>query len=304
MTAAVGKEVLGKVGVGGDFCCARTVDVMTSEVRSDPLTGVRSVHPDMSAKPFPRAVRHLPAVPGACALCRLASEELNEKSQILDDGAWRDVSLDDEHVRTTSNRWSPVERAGRADLIVVKRHVNGIEELRRLELSSVLSQIYEVADRFHQGFAKTLRTISVGQSVGSSQPHLHAQVVSTSIESASAWEFDLSKEALAKDAEAAEAAGLVISREDALVYAPYAPSYAGELRIVAKDFPELVGGVERLFGAVATLIGPLDYRVVLHRGADLVAQVVLQFTTPGLHADVLGLTIIPVSPQRLAEQLR
>ena len=275
----------------------------TEEIRVDRLTGVYSVHPDMSGKPFPTAARNIPDVGAECALCRLVQEPLDENFEIEDEGSKRPVLRDDHYARTTTNRWSPVESVGRADLIVLARHAEGLGELDESEMCAFLSHIFDMAHQ-HQGYAGTLMTTAVGRGAGSSQPHLHGQVVSTGVVSPQAWVIDVSAASLDDDIAAATTHSLLVRRgSEFSTYVPYAPAYAGEVRIVAGSLAGLTRGLKELVDLIETRIGALDYRVVFHRGDRYVAQLVLQFSRPGLHSDILGLTVISAPVDRLAAKL-
>ena len=275
------------------------------ELRTDILTGVVSAHPDLSAKPFPHPVRTLPTPLGPCALCAASNDPVIDGFVREPDGSLREVFVAGNLTRVLANRWSPLGHSATAELLMPRRHVTSFEDLSDDELVDLFAT-WCARRQSHVGHAiHNLAFANVGYDAGATQPHLHAQVVSTDLFGHPTLRMNTSPEAVLADVARAEVHNLVIASNDAAItYAPYAPANDGELRIAA-DTPEaLAFALRDLIVVVNDRIGPSSYNLVLHGHNRLVAQVVPRVNHGILYTTYLGLVLVVMPPATLATRLR
>jgi hypothetical protein len=275
------------------------------DVRCDPLTGIYSVHPDLSDKPFPTVFRDLPFPAHTCVLCRLTTAEPNDEGEIFDATTWRPITLQGPTVVTVPNRWLPFGDESRADLVIVRRHTTCVEDLIDTELVEFFTQLLTARAYHQRDYSRTLVFINVGQSAGSSQPHLHGQVVSTDIVAPAPITPILLPEAINEDLDAARSHDLIVNLStSATTYVAYAPSRTGEIRVTADSTLSLAHAVQSALERLSAEVGEMSYNIILHVDELLVAQILPHFVAATIYPQYLGVDVITVPPSDLARRLR
>jgi diadenosine tetraphosphate (Ap4A) HIT family hydrolase len=277
---------------------------MNPDVRTDPLTGVVTVHTDLSAKPVPRLARDLPELRSPCPLCQLGAAVPDAEGLITDGEMRRPAKLASGLVLSMQNRWPHFGGHSEADLVLPRRHATCLEDLSNVEVEEFFGQMLRLLELHQQASSRTLAFVNVGRSAGSSQPHFHGQVVSTELAGSNTLALDFSAPAVATDLTLAHQHGLVLRDSPALVYAPWAPSAPAEVRVVAPDVLSLSHAVQWAVRSIAESFGELPYNIMLHKSHTLVAQIIPRFTIGAPFPMYLGLTVIAVAPERVAEALK
>ena len=275
------------------------------ELRTDLLTGVVTAHPDLRGKTYPTLVRTLAELPNGCPLCELANSTPNESGEILDGEIWRLLSRSSDYSLTVDNRWPPFGDFGRSDLVVARQHVTSLEEMDLEELADFVSQLLQTRSAHQQTYPRTLTSVNVGEYAGSTQPHLHGQVVSTEIVEHASVTPNPIFEVMQNDIALAREHGLVLEEiNGSITYVAWAPTMTGELRVVAVDVPSLVYALHAALLRVESCIGAVPYNVIFHVEESLVAQVLLRVGHGSMYSLFFGITIVTTSPEELAKVLR
>ena len=275
------------------------------ELRRDPLTGVRSVHPDQRNKPFPVARRTLPHQPGPCVFCALAAAPVDDHGDIKNGDELSHLEWNGEYTFAITNRWRPFGQASGADLVILRRHATSVEEMSDAEIGEFFGALVERRSRQSEEYARTLAYVNVGLEVNGTQPHLHGQIVGTNVESRGPVAPALTRESLDADSALARDHGVTLDIvRGTHVYVAWAPTTTGEVRVVADDAMTLGLGVREVLTKMTAAFGELSYNVVVLTGPQLVAQVLPRFTAVGVLPPYFGLAVVMIPPEDVARSLR
>jgi hypothetical protein len=274
-------------------------------VRTDPLTKVVSVHTYHEGKPLRAAERVLAAPPGPCVFCAISATSSSAAATSTDTASApaheRPVLATTESFFAVDNRYSPLGEIGRGELVIPRSHRTSLEELDTSELVEMIELMYARHSEMRKELSHLLCMINVGQQRGSSQPHLHGQVVGTNeLEYMTFSDTDV-----ALDQALAYHYGTVITESDqSLTYAAPAPYTSGELRVAAGSVTELAHALGDLLNRLEQVYGPRSYTVVLHLGSTFLAQVLVFFTPRWMYPSFPGATTVAVDPVVFASALR
>lgn len=260
---------------------------MTGEV-VDPVTGWVTSQRPQPGKPFVRVPRRVPSPAGPCAFC---AETASLAAPVF----------------VRENRWQPFAAPSRADLVISARHVIGAEDLTSVEHLALVEALADLDAQHARDFAFTRCFCNVGVGAASSQPHLHAQVVSHAISSPNRLHVDTTRATLERDYAAAAARGLVLEGSATTrVYVAPAPLRTGEIRVQAASLETLSDALRDVLVRLARTVGSLDYNLFFHfRGSRPFAQVLAVVDqAPGVYPLLDGLCVVSVPPEEWAERLR
>lgn len=263
-------------------------------IRRDPVTGILTSHASQLGKPFPTLARDVPEPPGPCRFCQLVAGETPDRPL--------DHSIPG--VLLAPNRWSPLGEYADARLVIAGRHTESVEELLVEEWEPLCGVLVEAARRHRRAHRPGLASVNVGRYAGASQPHLHGQDVA--IDHPAVPFRPLSPEHVATDVRLAREAGTVLIEDArAVVYAPWAPTRAGELRVVSPDATRLAREVHHAVTAVSARCGPRSYNLTIDdAGPALLARLVSRFDLDALYPSALGFTVVTVPVEEFVERVR
>ena len=278
---------------------------VTSQTREDVLTGVISVHPKRKNKPMPPAVRIMPPDRSPCPLCVMSSSSTYEDGFATDGQSQVKLSKHSAHTFSFQNLW-PVFDDGPSELICPRSHVHAIEDLSNEEACDMLNLFHDRYLNLAEQHKTVFPFINVGHNAGGSLSHLHAQLVTTSAAPAERWERLLgSSHLIEKDMSFARAADLVV-KDDASgsVYVAYAPSFSGEIRIVADTTQGLHSLIHDTATALATSIGDWPYNVIPVWADRPFAQLIPRLDVGITYPTYLGTCVGVLNQEAIAEKLR
>lgn len=276
-----------------------------SQIREDVLTGVVSVHLKPSNKPMPPAIRLMPPDRTPCPLCVMAASK-DYESGFVNDGQ-SEIKLSKRSVSTFSfeNLW-PVFSDAPSELVCPKTHVHAIEDLSREEADDLFGLLHARYTELASRSKSVLPFVNVGHNAGGSLSHLHAQLVSTSAAPAERWHRLLSSSHLLdKDIALATAADLVVKDDhNGSVYVAYAPSFPGEIRIVADTPSALHALIHETTTALASSIGAWPYNVVPVWAERPFAQLIPRLDVGITYPTYLGAHPCRIDPHLITKNLR
>lgn len=276
-----------------------------SQTREDVLTGAISVHPKLSSKPMPPAVRLMPPDRSPCPICMMASSA-DYGNGFVSDGQ-SEIRLSKYSVSTFSfeNLW-PVFSDGPSELICPKIHVHAVEDLSSDAASDLFNLFHARYLELASSNKSVLPFVNVGHNAGGSLSHLHAQLVSTSAAPAERWNRLLSSSHLLdKDISLATAADLVVKDDHSgSVYVAYAPSFPGEIRIVADTPSALHSLIHEATTALTMSIGAWPYNIIPVWAERPFAQLLPRLDVGITYPTYLGAHPCRIDQNFIAEKLR
>ena len=234
----------------------------------------------------------------------LAAEPVDADGNIRNGDEVSHLVANGAHAFALENRWRPFEAASGAELVIARRHVTALEDLSVPELAEFLTLLVRLGSRQGRRFQRTLCFVNIGLEVNGTQPHLHGQVVSTDLAVDAPWSATFLPESLDEDVTQAREAGLVVDEGAALVYCPWAPTAAGEVRILAPDITALAAVLHGTLWRLRAVLGEFPYNLLVRDAPSLLAQVVPRLSAVGVLPDYFGLTVVTLPPDEVARDLR
>jgi len=276
-----------------------------ADIRIDPITNTASVHGDLRGKPLAPATRLLPATRSPCPLCALTELPVDENGYVLENGVLRKVRHQTPRTLTTSNRWNVFADSGRSDLVTLKRHAESFEETTVDETADFFDHLYKSYADHSATFIQTVIFINVGVQSGASQAHLHGQIVSSSAHHTPIIKPELSQHSLTKEHESIKAHSLaILETSSAVLYAPWAPTTSGELRVLADSYEDFITTLHTALRLVTKAIGPVAYNIMPLPGKPHFAQILLRLGPKGVYPWYFGTESVTQRPEELAELFR
>ncbi|MFM7089167.1 MAG: hypothetical protein ACKOW9_06600 [Candidatus Paceibacterota bacterium] len=208
---------------------------MRKNIKKDTLTGLRSIHPDLTGKPLPKNTRILPNEIKPCPFCLLAENARLGLPSLSDGSVNRNLIQHNQHSFATTNRWG-IFGLDSTELIVPYEHVTDLESMSKDQIISHFELTHKrYLSRSQSERFITFAFINVGLQSGSSIPHLHTQVMNPPFSSNNplklAYNADLSKDIIK-----ARKSKLLLSEEkDLISYVAPSPMIAGEVRVISSD---------------------------------------------------------------------
>ena len=235
---------------------------MQNEVRIDPVTGFRSVHPDQRGKPTSGNQRILTPDPDPCPFCRMAADIRAGAVEVYDGAAIRPVLDVTERVFAVPNRWG-IFGDEHAELVLPLHHVADVESTdvdTMVDLLTVVARRWELME---ERDLAALGFINVGVQAGGSLRHLHAQVVGSTVGRSEMGNRLARGIGRHEDVDNARRHDLVLVEVPrGLAYLTATPVCAGEVRIVADDLRTAAELIWRLNAAAAS-VASWSYNLIL-----------------------------------------
>lgn len=260
---------------------------------TDPVTGRRAVHFDAAGKPLPQIRRVSAREPDPCPFC-LMGQQVAGGAEHVDDGDVTRSVLDSTPVAyTIANRWSVFAAPNACDLVIAHRHVEGLEQLTRDELTVFIDQLTR---RQAAHPSDPVAFVNVGADAGGSLKHLHGQVVSSPYPTAVA-----TGAAVDADEDLARRYGLTVAAGDARAWVAAAPTVAGEIRIRAEAATPLSDTLHR----VVAHLDAWPYNIVIRRIDDghLFTQVLPRLDRGIVYPEFFHVTVVGLDVRRWAATL-
>lgn len=246
---------------------ALIVGVMLNETRTDPVSGFRSVHPNLSGKPLPSNQRIATADPDPCPFC-LMGVDVQAGSASLNDGvSTRPLLQSSATAYAIANKWG-MFGSDHAEIVTPLEHVPDLESLSVDAATDLFGLVFERHEKVAARNLNALAFINVGLQSGGSLTHLHAQVVGSPHPRSPLGEGFASADGISDDLSAARNRGLMVSEgHHGAVYVAPSPIVSGEVRVISSS----LDGAARLSLATVQAIAGIaywSYNVVIHPATD------------------------------------
>ena len=201
-----------------------------SIVKKDVITNYSSIHPYLVGKPKPSNTRLPVPEHQTCTFCLMAQ---NRDSVAAFDGSQnRSIIAERATAFIVPNKYSLFSHNSNL-LAITDAHHSSIEDLSLSELEDLFTILQQ---KYINTNPSPFSFINIGLQAGGSNPHLHAQLVSTPFPQAAPLSSLKKHSPLLKDIQNAKESNLIIKEtSDYTVYIPPSPTVSGEIRITAKS---------------------------------------------------------------------
>ena len=193
------------------------------------------------------------------------------------------------------------EFSGRHEVAVLSRHVTSLETASAQEVRVLAGLLQNGQERFQDEWAGSTSFISVGLEAGSSQPHLHGQVVAGPVtRSCPMMEARCS---VCADLSEASQEGLILANDAATAYVPCVPGWGYEIRISTPhgdprggDLASIVLAAREVLLEVSRAGYEWPYNLLLHLGGHSHGHLIPRLDLGIAYSSEFGLESCTMAP--------